>query len=162
MELTGKMLHKDICKPFKEKVDPVRDGALNYNEIVRRPMDLTTIRKNLTTNEYKTIDDWIAAVELVWANAMLFNGEGTLIHLMAKEMELWFRKKCETMPRSKDEEWMAMLGKATRKMQYLSQHPPTTIIPKVQIVSEEKTAKAEHGRTAKKAETRAEMFGDEE
>lgn len=129
LEVTNKMLHMDLCKPFKEKVDPIRDGAPNYNEIVKHPMDLSTIRKNLITNELKSMDEWAAAVNLVWHNAMLFNSEGTLIHLIAKEMKEWFDKKYGKMPRTKDEEWMMLLRKSTKKMMYLSQRPPATIVP---------------------------------
>lgn len=129
LEVTNKMLHMDLCKPFKEKVDPIRDGAPNYNEIVKHPMDLSTIRRNLMANELKGMDEWAAAVNLVWHNAMLFNGEGTLIHLIAKEMKEWFDKKYSKMPRTKDEEWMTLLRKSTKKMMYLSQHPPATIVP---------------------------------
>ena len=148
LELTNKMLHMDLCKPFKEKVDPIRDGAPNYNEIVKHPMDLGTIRKNLNNGEYKQLDEWADDVNLVWHNAILFNNEGTLIHLMAKEMEMWFKKKLERMPRNKDEEWVMMLRKWTKRMMYLTQHPPASIVPM------KAGAKDEEERTGKTTEAR--------
>ena len=147
LELTNKMLHMDMCKPFKDKVDPIRDGAQNYNEIVKHPMDLSTIRKNLNNGQYKLLDEWADDVNLVWHNAMLFNSEGTLIHLVAKEMEMWFKKKFKNMPRNTDEEWVMMLRKSTKKMMYLTQHPPASIVPM-------KAATEEEERTGKTMDTR--------
>ncbi|OHT07427.1 Bromodomain containing protein [Tritrichomonas foetus] len=127
LELTNKMHRMDLCKPFKEKVDPVRDGAPDYFQIVKRPMDLTTIRKKLNSNDYRSIDLWVADVNQVWTNAMLYNNEGTLIYVIAQEMEIWFKKKFESMPRNKDEEWMEMLRKSTKKMFDLARNPPSSI-----------------------------------
>jgi len=158
LELTNKMLHMDLCKPFKDRVDPIRDGAPNYNDIVKHPMDLSTIRKNLNGNEHRQIEDWAASVNLVWSNAMLFNSEGTLLHLIAKEMEMWFKRKYESTPRNRDEEWMMMLGKSTKKMVYLSQHPPASIVPiKATQNSEgddDRQPRGERAHKSKTAETR--------
>ena len=66
VELTNKMLHKDLCRPFREKVDPERDGAPDYLEIVKNPMDLTTVRKKLVAGEYKSISEWSDDVNLIF------------------------------------------------------------------------------------------------
>ena len=128
LEITNKLFRMELCRPFKDKVDPVRDGALDYFQVVKKPMDLTTIRKKLTGNDYKSSDAWASDVRQVWTNAMLYNKEGTLLYIIAQEMEIWFRRKYDTMPRNKDEEWMAALRKSTRKMHDLSLHPPSSIV----------------------------------
>ncbi|KAH0785269.1 Bromodomain containing protein [Histomonas meleagridis] len=127
IELTNKMLRMDLCRPFKDKVDPIRDGAPDYLTIVQRPMDLTTIRKKLNNNEYKSYENWAEDVNQVWENAMIYNNEGTLIYVMAQDMELWFRKKYQNLPQDRDEEWMKTLRKASKKMLELSRHPPSSI-----------------------------------
>lgn len=135
LELTNKMHKMDLCRPFKDKVDPVRDGAPDYFQIVKRPMDLTTIRKKLNNNDYKSIDAWATDVNQVWINAKLYNNEGTLIYVMAQEMEIWFGRKFESMPRNKDEEWMEMLRKSTKKLFDLSTHPPVSIVAARPLIS---------------------------
>lgn len=135
LELTNKMHKMDLCRPFKDKVDPVRDGAPDYFQIVKRPMDLTTIRRKLNNNDYKSIDAWATDVNQVWINAKLYNNEGTLIYIMAQEMEIWFGRKFESMPRNKDEEWMEMLRKSTKKLFDLSTHPPTSIVAARPLIS---------------------------
>jgi hypothetical protein len=128
LELTNRMLRMDLCRLFREKVDPVRDGAPGYNDIVKTPMDLGTVKKLLSANEFKHITEWARAVNLIWSNAMVYNSEGTLIHLIAQEMEAWFRRKFENLPRNKDEEWMLQLRKSSRRMLDLSQHPPPSLV----------------------------------
>jgi hypothetical protein len=128
LELTNRMMHMDLCKPFKDKVDPVRDGAPDYHTIVKQPMDLTTVRRSLMNNEYKNITEWFTAVNLIWSNAMLYNRSGTILCIMAQEMEMWFRRKVENMPRNKDEEWLTLLRKSSKKMLDLSQHPPLAMV----------------------------------
>lgn len=130
VELTTKMWNKDLCRPFRDKVDPERDGAPGYFNIIKRPMDLGTIKKKLNANEYKSIEQWAEDVNLVWSNAKLYNNEGTLINLIAQELEQWFSKKLRKLPRNKDEEWMINLQKSSKTLTRLSQHPPASIVPK--------------------------------
>jgi hypothetical protein len=128
LELTNRMLHMDLCRPFREKVDPIRDGAPGYNEVIKNPMDLGTVKKLLTANEFKHITEWSRAVNLIWSNAMAYNQQGTLIQLIAQEMEMWFRRNFENLPRNKDEEWMNQLRKSSKRMLDLSLHPPPSMI----------------------------------
>lgn len=128
LELTTKMQHRDLCRPFKEKVDPVRDGALDYYTYVTKPMDLSLVKRKLNNNDYYSMNEWAEDVNQIWKNAMIYNNEGTLIYLIAQEMELWFKKKFESIPRNKDEEWMTSLRKSTKKLFDLSLHPSAQIV----------------------------------
>ena len=78
----------ELCKPFKDQVDPIKDGAENYYEIISEPMYLSLIKSKLQNNEYKSTKNWKDDVNLIWRNAKLFNGENTLLYLIATEMEI--------------------------------------------------------------------------
>ena len=134
LELTNKMLRKDLCRLFKEKVDPERDGAPDYYTIIKHPMDLTTIRKKLNANEYRSIDQWAGDVNLIWKNAKIYNIEGSIIHFIAKELEEWFARKLIQLPRNKDEEWMLQLRKSSTALMRLASHPPSSIVPMSNLV----------------------------
>ena len=137
LDLTNKMLRKDLCRLFREKVDPERDGAPDYYTIIKQPMDLTTIRKKLNSNEYKSIEQWIDDMNLIWKNAKLYNTEGSIIHFIAQELEQWFAKKCTQIPRNKDEEWMLQLRKSSTALMRLASHPPSSIVPMPNLSIEE-------------------------
>ena len=46
---------------------------------------------------------------------------------MAQDMENWFRRKYKKLPRTKDEEWMILLKKASKKMLMLSKNVPANL-----------------------------------
>lgn len=125
MDLTKKMLLKDLCRPFREKVDPERDGAPDYLEIIKEPMDLSTVRNKIKANEYKTIDEWSDDIRLIFSNAKKYNDESTLVNLIAREVEQWFEKKIEKLPKTSDEEWKMQITKTLKNMDRL-----INIIPK--------------------------------
>jgi hypothetical protein len=63
---------------FKERV--TNDTAHGYEETVKRPMDLGTIKKNIESGILLTTRDFEHAVMQMYANALMYNTEGTIIH----------------------------------------------------------------------------------
>lgn len=45
----------------------------DYLEIIKHPMDLGTIKKQLKNNEIKTKEEFVEKVRLVFDNAVLYN-----------------------------------------------------------------------------------------
>jgi hypothetical protein len=78
----------------------------------------------MNSNEYKSISGWIEDVNQIWTNAAIYNNEGTLIYLIAKEMENWFEKMVKKLPRNKDEEWFLLFQKASKSLYDLSVSKP--------------------------------------
>jgi len=73
--------------PFAAPVDPDALGLPTYREIVNEPMDLGTIKKLIEDGgKYVMAEEVDADVRLTFANAMKFNGEGTDVHVMAREL----------------------------------------------------------------------------
>ncbi len=72
---------------FNSPVDPVELGLPDYFEVVKRPMDLGTIKKRLENGCYHSLEDFQADVNLTFENAMLYNPEGSVVYNMAKEMK---------------------------------------------------------------------------
>ena len=61
--------------------------AAGYLDTIQGPpMDLGTIKSNLTNGHYDTVDEFAADVRLVWRNAQLFNPADDWIHKIATEM----------------------------------------------------------------------------
>ena len=61
---------------FNEPVDAVALGIPTYHEIISEPMDLSTIREKIKTT-YKTYEDLVRDVRLVFDNAITFNADVT-------------------------------------------------------------------------------------
>jgi len=77
---------------FNTPVDPVELGLPDYFHVIKRPMDLGTIKKYLENGRYHSLDDFEADVHLTFDNAMLYNQEGSVVHNMAREMKDKFAK----------------------------------------------------------------------
>lgn len=64
--------------PFNAPVDTTLKGLEDYSDIIKRPMDLGTIKKKIDNGTYEGSDgyeNFAADVRLVWENAVLYNGE---------------------------------------------------------------------------------------
>lgn len=79
-----KMIQTPRCDPFKQPVDVEGLNLTNYYDIVKQPMDLSTIQKKLENNEYEELKDLRSDLELIFDNCILYNGrKGTLGKLAA-------------------------------------------------------------------------------
>lgn len=58
---------------FRIPVDYLAFGLLDYPTIVKRPMDLGTVKKNLLSNYYQTVEGCLSDIQLIWDNCRLYN-----------------------------------------------------------------------------------------
>ncbi|XP_068133103.1 bromodomain-containing protein 8 isoform X2 [Hyperolius riggenbachi] len=70
-----------FLKPVKEKQAP------GYNEIVKRPMDLRTIRHRIRNGIIKTKAEFQRDVLLMLHNCIMYNGAQYIVHQKALEMQ---------------------------------------------------------------------------
>jgi bromodomain-containing factor 1 len=82
-ELT-KTKYRGISVPFLQPVDPVALNIPNYLRIIKKPMDLATIEKNLKSGLYQTSKDFHSDVKLVFDNCFKFNPPEDGVHKMGK------------------------------------------------------------------------------
>lgn len=75
---------------FNSPVDPVELGLPDYFEVIKKPMDLGTIRKKLENGCYHELKEFEAHVHLTFDNAMLYNPQGSVVYNMAEEMKAKF------------------------------------------------------------------------
>lgn len=66
---------------------PISDEeAPGYSVVVKRPMDLTTIRRNIDNGNIRTTAEFQRDVLLMLSNALIYNSTEHSVHSMAKEM----------------------------------------------------------------------------
>jgi hypothetical protein len=121
---------------FAEPVDPERDEAPGYFDIIKRPMDFSTIRRRLQNNEYATVHDWKEEVQLIFSNACAYNGKASPIGAIAIELQSQFRELAKTIV---EDETAAWLNELTQLRKELCDHVGTragTIAQKRPIVVE--------------------------
>ncbi|XP_065071304.1 bromodomain-containing protein DDB_G0280777-like [Rhopilema esculentum] len=62
------------------------DEAPGYHSIIKRPMDLSTIKKNIENGVIRCTSDFHRDVMLMFQNALMYNREDHDVHRMAEEM----------------------------------------------------------------------------
>lgn len=90
--------------PFLQPVDPVALNIPNYYDIIKTPMDLSTVQLNLANNKYDNGEEFVSDVNLIFENCYKFNPEGTDVNMMGHKLQDIFNKKWVNRPQPKPEE----------------------------------------------------------
>ncbi|KAI0830772.1 hypothetical protein BC628DRAFT_1355553 [Trametes gibbosa] len=77
---------------FLQPVDPVRDRAPNYFDIIKSPMDLRTMTAKLESGQYKDRFGFEADFRLMANNAKTYNMPGSYAHNETVALETFFDK----------------------------------------------------------------------
>ncbi|CAN1787448.1 Transcription factor GTE7 [Linum perenne] len=78
---------KDKCAVwFNQPVDVEGMQLFDYHHVIKKPMDLGTVKSNLDAGFYEYPSDFAADVRLTFSNAMTYNPIGHNVHEMAKKL----------------------------------------------------------------------------
>jgi len=64
-----------------------KKGLYDYPQIIKKPMDLGTVKKNVVARSYPTINAAAEDVRLVWVNCMTYNADGSDFFMLAKTLQ---------------------------------------------------------------------------
>ena len=87
--------------PFMLPVDPVALNIPDYLEIIKNPMDLSTIRKKLDSKMYASMDQFEEDVRLMFSNCYTYNPPESDVHKMGRQLEAIFDSKWAAKPQPK-------------------------------------------------------------
>lgn len=74
--------------PFRYPVDPQALGIPDYFEIVKKPMDLGTIRSNILNGKYSDPWEYVDDVWLMFDNAWLYNRKTSRVYRYCTKVRL--------------------------------------------------------------------------
>lgn len=104
LDAMDKIEKYQISRMFSQPVDPVADNCPKYHEVITKPMDLGTARKKLENDNYCTVEEWKSDIELVWTNALTYNGK-TLVGVLAKHLQTIFKEITATLTSDPEADW---------------------------------------------------------
>ena len=84
--------------PFLSPVDPAALNIPHYPDLVKNPMDLSTMEVKEKNQEYPTIDAFIADFEQIIRNTELFNGTEHSVTQSGYKMRSAFLRQMEKLP----------------------------------------------------------------
>lgn len=62
---------------FSEPVDPTKLGIHDYFDIIKHPMDFSTIKQKLKDHQYNSMTEFCSDIELTFNNCIIYNGEAS-------------------------------------------------------------------------------------
>ncbi|NXG48532.1 BRDT protein, partial [Psilopogon haemacephalus] len=104
--------------PFHQPVDAAALNLPDYYSIIKKPMDLSTIKKRLEHNYYTKAAECIEDFKTMFLNCYIYNKPGDDVVFMAQELEKVFMQKIAQMP---PEERLVILNQGKRKRMKLEE-----------------------------------------
>ncbi|KAH7075420.1 hypothetical protein BKA63DRAFT_413788 [Paraphoma chrysanthemicola] len=93
-----------VALAFKDPVDHVALAIPTYPEIVKSPMDLSTMENKLKENRYTYVRDFMADLDQMIVNSELFNNKQHPVTQAGYNLRAYFLKGMGKMPRGTVEE----------------------------------------------------------
>lgn len=88
MPTLEKLYRQDESLPFRQPVDPQSLGIPDYFDIVRTPMDLSTVKRKLDTGQYSDPWEYVDDVWLMFDNAWLYNRKTSRVYRYCTKVSL--------------------------------------------------------------------------
>lgn len=84
----------DRCAvPFREPVDWRGLGLYDYPQIIKKPMDLSTVKNNIDKGIYQSVQECAEDIRLIWSNCKKYNQDGSDFYLLADAFSKKFEEK---------------------------------------------------------------------
>lgn len=86
--------------PFRDPVDPHKLGIPDYFDIIKKPMDLQTIRRKIDTGMYKDPWEYVDDVWLMFDNAWLYNRKTSRVYRCCTKLSEVFEQEIDPVMQS--------------------------------------------------------------
>jgi len=92
-KLLQSMIQRSDTEPFRVPVDWKGMGLFDYPTLIKKPMDLGTVKRSINARKYASIPEAAEDIRLVWTNCMTYNQDGSDFFLLAKNLSKKFEEK---------------------------------------------------------------------
>ncbi|XP_045761111.1 bromodomain-containing protein 3-like isoform X1 [Maniola jurtina] len=90
--------HSGYAWPFYKPVDAELLGLHDYFDIIKKPMDLGTVKQKMDTRAYKTAAEFAADVRLIFTNCYKYNPPDHDVVAMARKLQDVFEMRYAKIP----------------------------------------------------------------
>ncbi|KAG2226887.1 hypothetical protein INT45_010166, partial [Circinella minor] len=123
---------------FLRPVDPVKQNIPHYFSIIKKPIDLGTIKGKLKMNKYSNAQEFDDDLRLMFANCYQFNLPGTYVYDEARALEEVYNRewasqfnghvvrKPTSLPKPKEKTSLSSIGESTTKAKATTTTPTPT------------------------------------
>jgi len=79
------------------------DDVPDYYEVIKQPMDLSTMEHKLDTNQYPNVDAFLADAQLIFDNCRTYNAEGSSYYKNATKLEKILKDQIASLRTKKED-----------------------------------------------------------
>lgn len=100
------LLHRknqDAAYPFYHPVDAEAMGLRDYHDIIKQPMDLSTIKKKMDAREYRKPENFASDVRLMLHNSFKYNPPEHDVNKCGRKLLEIFEQKFAKLPEGSDD-----------------------------------------------------------
>lgn len=87
------LIIKGYAWPFYKPVDAELLGLHDYHDIIKKPMDLSTVKQKMDNREYRTGQEFASDVRLIFTNCYKYNPADHDVVIMARKLQDVFEVK---------------------------------------------------------------------
>ena len=110
--------HEAYAWPFYKPVDVEALGLHDYFDVIKRPMDLGTIKSKLDGGKYLTAEGFAADMRLMFQNCYTYNPPDHDVVAMAKKLSQVFENRFRDCPSEKAPNVVESSSRAARKQSF--------------------------------------------
>ena len=92
-KLINYLMSRQDSAPFREPVDWKNLELFDYPKIVKKPMDLGTVKRKLERNQYENVAECAEDIRLIWTNCKTYNADGSDFYLLAESFSERFEDR---------------------------------------------------------------------
>lgn len=93
LKLVQQIHSRQDAEPFREPVDWKSLALFDYPQIIKKPMDLSQVKRNIEIGKYSNINEAAEDVRLIWTNCMQYNADGSDFYVLAQNFQKSFESK---------------------------------------------------------------------
>ncbi|GAB0096092.1 homeotic protein female sterile [Sergentomyia squamirostris] len=90
--------HIRYAWPFYKPVDADLLGLYDYHDIIKKPMDLGTVKQKMDNREYKSAAEFAADVRLIFTNCYKYNPKDHDVVVMGRKLQDVFEMRYANIP----------------------------------------------------------------
>lgn len=75
-------------------------GLVDYFDIIKKPMDLGTVKEKMDSREYSNASEFVDDVRLIFTNCYRYNQPDTDVVAMAKKLQVTLPSVCRSVTQS--------------------------------------------------------------
>ncbi|KAG9393922.1 Bromodomain-containing protein [Carpediemonas membranifera] len=113
VEIIEKVTNHEYGREFAQPVNHKELGLVDYLEVIQRPMDLGTLRKNLRESVYKFFFEFVQDMDLIFTNSMKYNGPDNPYYVIAQSCQAFAQEQLtqiEAIPMTLKQEALIIAG----------------------------------------------------